>query len=408
MIDLPQPPANRRPQGPSTRRVLFVDDDRNVLDGLENLLRRQRRCWDMVFACGAQAALDALGKAPFDVIVSDIRMPMIDGAELLRRVKQQYPRTARIILSGQADRDAVMRALPVAHQFLSKPCNAELLTSVVERACDLQKILADEAIRSVVGKLDKLPSVPRTYHELTQAAARPDAGLREIAKIIERDPAMCVKVLQLVNSSYFALMRPMTSIQQAVSYLGLELIKGLALSAHVFGAMPVPALDGLSLERLQDQSLLAARLARRLLPDPKRGEDAFTGAMLREVGRLVIAVGMPDRFVECARHAHATGQPLCVVEKERLGATHGEVGAYLLGMWGLPLTIMEAVAYHDRPSLLAHGPFDVLAAVHVAGALVDATDGALDADFVRRAGFAAQLPQWRSTIEEELRSVQRR
>src|SRR5262249_35044517 len=154
-------------------------------------------------ATGATEALAELKIAPVDIVISDMRMPGLDGASLLAKIKEDYPATARLILSGHAERDAILRALPVAHQFLSKPCDATVLRTAIERTCDLHRLLEDEAIRQVVGRLDRLPSVPQTYVELTEAASRPGASTSDFATIIERDPAMSAKVLQLVNSAYF-------------------------------------------------------------------------------------------------------------------------------------------------------------------------------------------------------------
>ena len=169
------------------KRILFVDDEQSVLSGLRNALRKQRSHWNMAFALGGQAALAELAKEPTDVIVSDMRMPGMDGASLLERVRDEYPGVARIVLSGHAEPEALMRATRVAHQFLSKPCDPETLRVVVERTCNVQLLLNDQKIRGVIGKLDKLPSAPRTYFELTQAVAQSGASNQEIAAIVERE-----------------------------------------------------------------------------------------------------------------------------------------------------------------------------------------------------------------------------
>ena len=386
------------------KRILFVDDEPQVLAGLRDMLRKQRAHWDMVFALGGQAALGELANGAFDVVVSDMRMPGIDGATLLAKVKQQYPASARIILSGHAERESVVRALPVAHQFLSKPCDAALLRVVIERACELQRVLQDERIRSVIGKLDRLPSVPQTYWELTQAASHAGVAIEDLADIVEQDPAMAVKVLQLVNSSYFGLPKRLSSVRQAVSYLGIDLLKALALSVHAFGTMEIGSMEGFSLEQLQQHSLLTARLVKRMVPDVKRAGEAFTAALVHDIGKIVLAVSMPELFARVALGVRQTGRPFHVLEKELLGVTHAEVGAYLLGFWGLPISIVETVAYHHSPELVMDGAVDVLAAVHVADALLNAQqsehrspppEDLLNHAFIERVGLGAQLDGWR-------------
>jgi HD-like signal output (HDOD) protein/ActR/RegA family two-component response regulator len=391
------------------KRILFVDDERNILQGLQDLLRKQRKDWDMAFALGSQAALDELARAPFDVIVSDMRMPGMDGAELLARVKDQYPSVARIVLSGHADRDAIVRALPVAHQYLSKPCSAETLRSTIERVWNLHALLADPITRQLVGKMDKIPSPPAIYWELTRAAAAPDVGLADLGKIVEKDPAMSAKVLQLVNSSYFGIAQTVTSVPRAVTYLGLELLKVLAISAHVFGAVTMPAIEGFSLEELQNDSLVVAQLARRFLNNSKKADDVFGASIVHDVGRIVLALGLPERYQRVIRAAAESHRAVHLVEAEELGVTHAEVGAYLLGIWGLPLNLVETAAFHHVPSQFSEGPLEILAAFHAADALVDAgrhtmVDAALDVEFLERAGMLGELPRWRALADDMLRT----
>jgi len=392
------------------KKILFVDDEQQILDGLGNLLRKHRKRWSMTFALGADAALAELSKAPFDVVVTDMRMPGMDGAALLRRVKQSHPSTARIVLSGHAERDAIVASLSVAHQFLSKPCAGDALASVIERTCNLQALLHDGAVRDVIGRLDKLPSAPTAYLELVRIAADPDACLADMAHVIERDPAMAVKVLQVVNSAFFGLAHPMASVSKAVNYLGAELLKGLAMSAHIFGMLEVAPLPGFSLERLQLQSLLCGRLAGRFARESKNAEEAMTAALVKDAGKLVLWQARPDDFARVVRATLDSRRAFHLVEREIFGVTHAEVGAYLLGVWGLPLPIVEAVAFHDQPALVDQGPCEVLAAVHAAGALVDELErggppadgaGGLDLAFLKRVGCAELVPQWRAAAEQE-------
>ena len=380
-------------------RILFVDDEPAILDGLRDLLRKERRRWDMVFALGGQEALDQLARQSFDVVVSDIRMPGIDGAQLLTQVKATYPCVARIVLTGHADRDAVLRALPVAHQFLTKPCDAGALRVAIERTQALHTLLESGEIRDIVGRLSALPSVPQTYLALTDAARDPRKGLSDMTAIVQRDPAMSTKVLQLANSAYFGNSQPIASIQQAVMYLGIELLKGLALTGNVFGTMGKSVVDGFSLEALQTRSLRTACLAKRFVEDPRRAEEAFTAALVADVGQIIMAMGLRKGYQDVLRRARETGRAVHHVELETLGITHAEVGAYLLGVWNLPFSIIEGVAYHHRPDALGDGPCEMLAALYAADALVEPPPGGgepeLDHAFVERAGLGERLVEWR-------------
>ena len=395
------------------RRILFVDDEPHVLDGLRDLLHKRRREWEMSFALGGQEALTLLETRPFDVVISDMRMPGIDGVTLLRLVKERYPAIARIVLSGQAERDAVVNALPVAHQFLSKPCDVEVLYAVVERACGLQGLLQDESIRNIIGKVDRLPSLPRTYLEISEAASQPDVGLADIAKIVEKDAAMAVKVLQLVNSSYFGLAQRQTSVRHAVAYLGTEMLKALALTAQVF-VSATPSIPNFTLDQLQEHSLLTARIAKRFFREETLAYAAFTAGLVHDVGKIILAMGVRESFEEVVRRAPDAGGQMHRVEKELLGTSHAEVGAYLLGLWGLPFDIVEAVAYHHHPELVE--PTELLIAVHVANALSQREPGEpaeleavgkLNRAVIEGTAWEKVFPGWCALADEEIRAWRR-
>ncbi|MBL8785928.1 MAG: HDOD domain-containing protein [Deltaproteobacteria bacterium] len=327
------------------KRILFVDDEPSILDALQNLLRRERKRWDMVFALGGDKALEAMAVAPFDVVMSDMRMPGMDGAELLTRVRELYPATARFVLSGQSGREAVVRALGVTHQFLSKPCEVEVLRGVVERACESNDELGDELLRRVVGRLECLPSVPSVYAELREALAREDVGVQVLASIVERDPALSLKCLQLVNSAYFGLARPTASVARAVSFLGAELLSSLADKTGVFAPFSPTQSDAFSIEAFQRKSLAVAKLAARLVPERSLVDEAAAAGMLLDVGELVIAVGLPDAWSSISRW-RAGGDVPEAADRRVLAVSHSEVGVYLLGLWGLPRAIIQPVAEH--------------------------------------------------------------
>ncbi len=390
-------------------RILFVDDEPYILDAFRNLFRRCRKDWETVCATSGAEALEALARASFDIAVCDMRMPGMDGAELLGRIREQHPRVVRIVMSGQAERGSVLRALPGAQQFLSKPCESEELRTVIDRAAELSRLLNDETLRSAVGRLDKLPSSSATFHELSRLASSADARIDDIAGIVENDPAMSAKVLQLVNSAYFGLARPSASIRHAVSYLGVDLLKGLTLTASVFTAMQEAPVHGFSIDELQRHSLLVARLAKRFLSGTASADGAFTAGLMHDIGKIILALGMPERATDVLHEAHRSSRSWHAIEKERFGVTHAEVGAYLLGAWGLPYGVVEAVAYHHTPGSVDGDGMDVLAAVHVADALIecrntepDTSSECIDLSFLERTGQADRLQEWREVAAREL------
>lgn len=383
------------------KRILFVDDEPRVLEGLRNLLRRYRRQWEMTFALGGPAALELLKARSFDVIVTDMRMPEIDGAALLTWVQREHPRTVRIVLSGHTELQAALQALPVAHQFLSKPCDAAELETVIERACKTQTLVDDPQIQQLVGGINRLPALPQVYQQLMQALAEDRTQARDVAALLQQDMTLCAKLLQIVNSAFFRLARRITKVEEAVSYLGFSMVRNLALTVEVFDAKRQP--PGFSFEALQQHALRVATLARQIIADPRRADDAFMAGMLHDIGKLVLALRMPEKFRGALALAHQRQQPPWRIEQETLGVSHAEVGAYLLGLWGLPYPIIEAVAFHHQPRAIPPYQFDALAAVHVANCLVHESAPAAglaleppDSDYLATLGVLDRLDDWRT------------
>ena len=385
------------------KRILFVDDEPLVLDGLRDLFRKQRREWDMVFAPGGLEGIEALDGGPFDVIVSDMRMPRVDGNAMLQAARERQPAAARVILSGYAGREAELAALTVAHQFVSKPCEPAVLRAIIERACALPALLSSPRLRQIVGRLGRLPSPPQLYWDLTRAAARPDVTMQELADLVEQDPAMTAKVLQLVNSAVYGAARHHASVHQALLYLGTQRLKALAVSAQVFLEGQASA-RGLDLDALQQHAANVAALAQQFVADPARAEVLFTAALLHEIGKVVLAIGAPAEMEEVARVCAATGALPHEAEQDILGTTHGDAGAYLLALWGLPLEIVEAAQHHHHPE---RAPTDIVVALHAADALLHEGDetpahgpGRLHVEFLEQTSWGAQLPRWRALARE--------
>ena len=394
-------------------RILFVDDEANVLSGLRRMLRGQRKVWKMQFANGGAEALQMLEEETFDVIVSDMRMPCVDGAALLTHVAEHYPSTVRLVLSGQSEHEKIFRAVGPAHQFLSKPCDPDVLVKTIQRACGLHGHLQNESLVELTSRITCLPSLPKIYSELLHELELDDASMDRVAEMIESDLAMSAKVLQLVNSSFFGLPQHVTSPKHAVMLLGLDIIRPLALTANAFSQYEDPGVQGFSLQTTMHHCIAVASAARKIAEcesnDTQLIDDSFIAAMLHDIGKLILAVNMTDEFQRAVTLARETNRPLWEAELEVFGTTHSEVGAHLLGLWGLPDPIVEAVAFHHRPSRVQTVELSPLTCVHAANVLLhpqissDDSPAALewDQEYLESLGCGDGAQKWADVIERE-------
>lgn len=388
------------------KNVLFVDDEPNVTQGLKRMLRSMRGEWDMSFALSGAEALKIMEQKHIDVIVSDMRMPGMDGAQLLGIVQEKYPNVIRIVLSGQSSKEAILRAVGAAHQYLAKPSDAETVKQTVARAFMLRDIVTGDRLQGIAAKMQTLPALPETYNELIQEMQTEEPSLPFISRLIKKDMAMTAKILQVVNSAYFGVRRKIVSPDDAVRYLGLENISALVLAANVFGQLDKKiSVPGFSMQMLWNHSGEVGRLAQIILKAENKSkqdvDDVLTAGLLHDCGKLVFAANMGAKYAEVLKETAENESSLSLAEHETFGASHAEMGAYLLGIWGLPDSIVEAVAFHHNPADFPHQGCTSLTAVHVANCFFKDRDGSSsDQTYLEQIGMMDRLPAWVSLMQK--------
>ena len=356
------------------RDILFVDDEPELLDSLRARLYKHRHEWNMKFVLSGADAIATLEQQRVDLIVSDVRMPGMDGGQLLSVVKQRWPTTVRIIVSGYSDPAQAVRLTSLAHQYIAKPCEGRELENIIERCFNLQDLLNQEPLRRMVGGVGKLPAMPKTYGRLQAALSQPSVTAAEVGDIVNADAAIAGKVLQITNSAFFRLRKPMVRIKDAVTYLGFATIRNLVLSAEIFSQWNSPhGLPNVDPEQLQSHAQLAAAACKSLAGGRASPDDAWLAGLLHDIGYWILVQECPEELGRALELSRSRDLPLFECERMTMGATHAEVGAYLLGLWGLPYSIVEAVALHHTPGTITPHGYDLLSALSVSHALLEST-----------------------------------
>jgi len=375
-------------------RILFVNNDPTVLAGLKGALRRYREQWRMAFLKGP-AAVKALQSEPIDVVVAEIDVEGPLGGSLLEMVAEEHPSTIRVVLSASANVRDVMRVVPHAHQYVSMPVEPPQLVQRIERADALRTLMREDRVRAL-GALNQLPTHHRIVDELRVALQDPDIRIETVADIIERDPAMAAKILQLVNSAFFSRTRQVTHVRDAVGYLGLNIIESLVV--HIGLVTSFEQINGVSMQRFQLHGLQVGKVARRIAPS-HRSEVCFTAGLVHDVGKLVLSLAFGSRYAEVQAASDQGLEPAWKLEQAELGVTHPEAGAYLLGVWGLPLEVVEGVAWHHHPCEVQRTDMDTVAAVHLADAIVHGHHASKK--LVKQLQLRQQLIRWRRRYDRE-------
>jgi HD-like signal output (HDOD) protein len=413
------PPDDREPASPQTRdrlcptlegewskmRVLFVDDEQCVLDGLKRSMRDMRSEWDMEFADSGDEALKIMDRCPCDAVFTDMRMPVMDGLKLLAKIRDLHPGTMRFVLSGHTDRDVVLRSTNLAHQFLNKPCESERLRQAVSRARMLIDVLECRQLRSLVARVRNLPVLPALYHEIVEEINRPEPSQARISAIVEQDVGMTAKILQLVNSAFFGSPRRALDASDAVNLLGLDTLRALITAIHIFGKLSEAPRCDFNLDAFERHSLKTGALAKAIALKegwtPDASARAFMAGVLHDVGEAVLATAMPSAYDGVGRTAAKMGGSRHEWESKILGGTHAELGGFLLGLWGFPWEIVEAVTLHILPGTCPDPGLTLVDVVHAAdGIEICVAEGAglspeyVDVSHYQNKGLGDNLTTW--------------
>jgi HD-like signal output (HDOD) protein len=402
------------------KTICFAGFAEGELPALREAATASNAPWECHFVADAPAALALLAKQPFDVLVANMAMPGKTGAELLREARESRPDSEAhanilgFIIGDVADQAVIINSIGGPHQFIRRPIQPARLVLNLKRGLSLDTWLATDHLRKLVPKLRRLPSLPSTYFNLLKEIESDNFTTQSIGAVISRDPVVTVRLLQMVNSAAFALAHKVTDPVDAVSLLGIETVKSLVMGLQVFSQSDAAREAGLSLEILWEHSLLVAKFAQQITlkqtGDVRLAGDAFTAGLLHDVGRIVIASNLPKEYAAIIARARENSRPLHEEEAATLQVDHAEVGAYLLGLWGLPVEIVEATGGHHAPGQTAFASeFTLLGAVHAANVFAHETGGQtdglclpnLDLEYFKTIQLENELAGWRECCTGE-------
>ena len=349
------------------KTILFVDDEAQILKSLRRLFADTG--YGVRVAGSGAEALGICSSEHIDLVVSDMRMPEMSGAELLALVKRDYPRTLRMMLSGYLDEAAVAAALQqnVAMACLLKPWDNEELIRTIGKVFETMDRLASKQMLGAINSMEQLPTLKPYLQDILQAIDA-DEDISVISGKIERDHSVAAKALHIVNSAYYGVKTG--SVKKAVSFLGLHSTRGLILSTSVMDAFEVRGNGKRFAENVWAHSFLANRMLQAILRhrmQPAEFQMACSAGLLHNIGIVFLMRHDPGRYLELV--AESLSNPdmtLSDLEKDRFGFTHAEAGGYLLQWWNLPFPAVEAALYHCDPANPCVINKTLVCAMHVA------------------------------------------
>ena len=345
--------------------IMFVDDERQILRALNRLFMESD--YECVFMDSAEEALVYLENNQIDLIISDIRMPGMNGFDFLRKVKEKYPTTMRVALSGYTDNQVIYKALEenVAKMYIYKPWEDDELEVIIDKMFQLEEILKNKKIMDLINNLNELPTIPNLYLKIKKMIQE-DENVENISKLIESDQASTAKILRIANSAFYG--AKTGSITQAIMYIGLTNVKSIVLSNALFHTSG-------KLEEIMNRIWINATLTNRMTNHlyqkitKKKMPNIFASAgLLHNIGMVVLISHFGELYSKILELGIENINNFMELESSMLGITHQELGGYLLNWWELPLPIVEAALYHHTPLDSRVINRELLCIVHIANA----------------------------------------
>ncbi|WP_151703424.1 HDOD domain-containing protein [Nitrincola alkalilacustris] len=376
---------------------------------------------DLILPAGDKVRVTNIDSAWAEIERNDCRVLIVRSDKafdkaigFLKEVRRRYPGLARILIAGELSTAQAGIASEVVHSILQPDSGLDELQQAIKRALKAEELITDKKLRSFISSVGHLPSFPEVLGELNEVLESEVAGAREVANILQKDPAMVAKIMQLVSSAYFSGgYNTPTTLKEAVNLLGLRAVRDLVLSIHVFKALPQDdSWRSFSFQQLQNRSIVVSQFAAEICKnagyDRHVQGQARTAGLLHDVGMMLLALNNRESYHAAMVRAQELGQPIYVVEKMMMGVTHPQAGAYLLDLWSLAPETIHAILFHHVPMASGDTGFTPLTAVHVADSMLPPLfnamgcnlGGRLSRDYLARIGMLEKHPEWDKMAHE--------
>lgn len=337
-------------------KILFIDDHENVLHSLKLSLRSMRNEWDMSFAPSGAQGLDMFRQILPDVVVTDMRMPDMDGASVLRNIRKYKPDVGKIILSGYSDKETVIRNMQLANEYLSKPCRTEELIAAIRKTLSTNDIVLNSEIKNIIAEIETVPSCSDAYERLVSELSNGRNDPEIIGDIISQDIALSTNILRIVNCTFFNFPKQAGDIKHAVQMLGAQALLNIIKSSQLFEKLKELEEPEISLKMLWDHSIRVARFAKIIAAGSDLSEttsnDCVIASMFHDIGKFIFASKLKKQFSQVISLVKNENCTLDIAEKCILGSNHAEVGAYLLSRWGFSLEQVSILRFHHDPKVM--------------------------------------------------------
>ncbi len=347
-----------------SKAILFVDDEKAIL----NSIRREffGSPYKIYVASSGKEALEILEESPIHLIVSDMKMPGMDGYELLKKVKILYPSVIRLILSGFTDEKTVFKSIynNLAKLFITKPWKKDDFRKAIEDVFKTEELLSNNLTLKFVMEIGKLPTIPSILTKISEVIENDNHNIDEIVELIESDITLSSEVLRIINSSFYGIKT--ASVKNAVLSLGLVNLKTIITTAEVFKSGYDFYNKNLIWEHSNLTNNILIELYNKIL-NKKIPDYYSTAGLLHDIGKVAFFKIYNEEYDELYKtKGNLSLEEINKLEKEKFNVSHEELGGYLLRWWDIPYAIVESALYHHNPMLSSEANRELVSMIHIA------------------------------------------
>ncbi len=344
------------------KKILIVDDEVQILKALSRMFLDTD--YEIFTAENGMEALKILEENEADMIISDMRMPILDGYKLLTIVKEKYPKIIRIILSGYAEEKLMFRALlhNLAKLYVFKPWNNDSLLK------DIEKLFADDAVLNstemmkLIEDIDCCNTMPGNCEKMIRLTE--EENMDALVAEIEHDPDISTLLIQVGKSAVYGVMPD--TVRQAANYIGLHNLKSFLHWACVLSVTNETDKIGEEPPLLWKHAYLTNRIFLFLYETflhKQPPEGAMFAGLMHNIGLILLTSGLEKKGK--LKNRELTHDNLRI-ELGEYKISHQEIGAYFLDLWDLPFSIYEAALYHHRPQDIRIVHNELVSIIHIA------------------------------------------
>jgi putative nucleotidyltransferase with HDIG domain len=403
----------------TAKHIVFVTSNLAKFPALSDMLPQVSSNWQLQFLSSTTSALELVNSGQCDVILVDSDLSSESGLELLDSIWRTHPHIIRFLCAKAPSEELMMKCIWNSHRLFTYAPEAVVVRDAIQRALDVQSWLCNKRVQPLVSRMRTFPSLPTLYFKVLKELESTHASVEKLAELVGSDLAITTKIIQVVNSAFYAQQRQISDVKEAIQILGFETLKSLVLGIQAIARLDKVKPLYFSADKIWRHGLAVATLARHLAQlecsDRLVAEEAFTAGLLHDIGKLVLATNLDDQYNGVLSLAQKNQIPLVEVELEVFGATHADTAAYLVAVWGLPRRVVEAIALHHTPKNSADAQFSPLTAVHIANVLVHEQSAekeefikpSLDMEYLTRLGVHERVDVWRGAEQKQTQSHSR-